>query len=183
APLKDVITFAAISAAAVLALQRRAARRQTLADGVVLALVGGLFLLYLVNPGGLSGPVGAHGNAWFQGVRLFNEPLALLVVGFTLRHPARNLAAARLSLIITAAGIALYGVAQQAIGVPRLHQLGFTYGTELRTLSGHLRSFGTLDNTFVYASFLLLAIAVVIVSPRLQSRHWIVLAILGAGLF
>lgn len=181
-PLKDVIVFAAIAASAVLAVQRRAARRQSLADGVVLALVGGLLLLYLANPGGLSSPVGAHGSAWFQGVRLFNEPLALLVVGLTLRHPKRTFAAARLSLILTAAGVALYGVAQQAIGIPRLHQLGFSYGTELREFGGHLRSFGTLDNTFVYASFLLLAIAVVIVSPRLQTRHWIVLSILGAGL-
>jgi len=131
-PLKDLIAFAAIGAAAVLALQRRATRRSSLADGVVLALAGGLFLLYLVDPGGLSGPVAAHGSAWFQGVRLFNEPLALLVVGLTLRHPRRTLTAARTSLILTAAAVALYGVAQQAIGIPRLHQLGFAYDTELR---------------------------------------------------
>jgi len=181
-PLKDVVAFAAIGAAFVLALQRRAARRQSLADGVVLTLAGGLFLLYLVNPGGLSGSVGAHGSAWFQGVRLFNEPLGLLVVGLTLRHPARTFVAARLSLIVTAAGVGLYGIAQQGIGIPRLHQLGFTYGQELRQFGSHLRSFGTLDNTFVYASFLLLAIAVVVVTPRLQMRHWIVLTILGTGL-
>jgi hypothetical protein len=181
-PLKDLIAFAAIGAAAVLALQRRATRRSSLADGVVLALAGGLFLLYLVDPGGLSGPVAAHGSAWFQGVRLFNEPLALLVVGLTLRHPRRTLTAARTSLILTAAAVALYGVAQQAIGIPRLHQLGFAYDTELRQFGQHLRSFGTLDNTFVYASFLLLAMAVVVVSPRLLARHWVVLCILSAGL-
>lgn len=183
APLKDVIAFAAISAAAVLALQRRAARRATLADGVVLALTGGLFLLYLVNAGSLSAPVGSHGSAWFQGVRLFNEPLGMLVVGLSLRHPQRTLAAGRLSLIVTAAGVGLYGIAQQAIGVTRLHDLGFTYGEELRTVGGHLRSFGTLDNAFVYSSLLLLGLAVVVVVPRLQARHGVVIAILCAGLF
>jgi hypothetical protein len=183
APLKDVIAMSAVGAAAVLALQRRAARRATLADGIILTLAGALFLLYLVNAGGLSAPVGSHGNAWFQGVRLFNEPLAMLVVGLSLRHPQRNLGAARLSLIVTAVGLSLYGIAQQGIGVFRLHNLGFTYGQELRTISGHLRSFGTLDNAFVYSSFLLLALAVVIVSPRLQPRHGVVTAILCAGLF
>jgi hypothetical protein len=181
-PMKDVIAFAAIAAAALLALHRRATRRMSLADGVVLALVGALFLLYLVNPGGLSRPVGEHGSAWFQGVRLFNEPLALLVVGLTLRHPKRTLSAARTSLILTAGAVALYGIAQQMIGIPRLHQLGFAYDTQLRQFGSHLRSFGTLDNTFVYASFLLLAIAVVVASPRLLARHWAVLAILTGGL-
>jgi hypothetical protein len=179
APLKDVIAFAAISAAAVLALQRRAARRATLADGVVLALAGGLFLLYLVNAGSLS----ARGSAWFQGVRLFNEPFGMLLVGLSLRHPQRTLAAGRLSLIVTAAGVALYGIAQQGIGVTRLHALGFTYDEELRTVGGQLRSFGTLDNTFLYSSLLLLALAVVVVAPRLQARHGVVIAILCAGLF
>jgi hypothetical protein len=183
APLKDVIAMSAVAATGVLALQRRAARRATLADGVILTVAGGLLLLYLVNAGGLSAPVGEHGNAWFQGVRLFNEPLSMLLVGLSLRHPLRNLVAARLSLIVTAVGMALYGIAQQAIGVFRLHGLGFTYGQELRTVGGHLRSFGTLDNTFVYSSFLLLALAVVIVSPRLQARHGVVIAILCAGLF
>jgi hypothetical protein len=179
APLKDVIAFAAISAAAVLALQRRAARRATLADGVVLALAGGLFLLYLVNAGSLS----ARGSAWFQGVRLFNEPFGMLLVGLSLRHPQRTLAAGRLSLIVTAAGVALYGIAQQGIGVTRLHALGFSYDEELRTVGGQLRSFGTLDNTFLYSSLLLLALAVVVVAPRLQARHGVVIAILCAGLF
>lgn len=183
APLKDVVAVAAIAAAAVLALQRRAARRATLADGVVLTLAGVLFLLYLVNAGGLSAPIGSHGTAWAQGVRLFNEPLAMLVVGLSLRHPQRNLGAARTSLILTAVGLALYGIAQQGIGVFRLHSLGFTYGQELRTVGGHLRSFGTLDNAFVFSSFLLLALAVVVVSPRLQPRHSVVIAILCAGLF
>jgi uncharacterized membrane protein YhaH (DUF805 family) len=183
APLKDVIAFAAMGAAAVLALQRRASRRASLADGVILTLAGGLFLLYLVNAGGLSTPLGAHGIAWFQGVRLFNEPLGMLVAGLCLRHPNRNLAAARLSLIVTSACIALYGVAQQAIGVVRLHQLGFSYGQELRTVGGHLRSFGTLDNTFVYSSLLLLALAVLVVSPRFQTRHGVVVVVLCAGLF
>jgi hypothetical protein len=180
--LKDVIVFAAVAASCVLALQRRAARRPAPIDHVVLALMGGVFVLYLVNVGGLISGETGHNNPWFQGVRLINEPLSMCFVGFTLREPRRVLAAARTSLLLTAGGMALVGLAQQVLGVNRLVQYGYTYGTNVRQLGSHLRSFGTLDDPFVYASFLLLGLAILAASPRLLARHWALLGLLSAGL-
>jgi hypothetical protein len=179
---KDVIVFAAVAASCVLALQRRGARRQAHIDHGVLALMGGLLVLYVVNVGGLISGETGHNTAWFQGVRLFNEPLSMCLVGFTVTEPRRVLAAARTSLLLTAAAMALVGIVQQALGVQRLVQYGYTYGTNVRQIGSHLRSFGTLDDPFVYASFLLLALAVLAAAPRLLARHWVLLGILSVGL-
>ena len=40
------------------------------------------------------------------------------------------------------------GLVQQAVGVTRLHELGYAYNTVIRTSHGHLRSFSTFDQPF-----------------------------------
>jgi hypothetical protein len=180
--LKDVIAFAALTAAGMLALQRRAARKPARIDHAVAMLIGGVFLLYLVNVGGLLSGETGHNAAWFQGVRLFNEPLSMCLVGFTLREPRRVLGAARTSLLLTAGGMAIVGMVQQMLGVNRLLSYGYAYGTNIRQIGTHLRSFGTVDDTFVYASVILLALALLAATPRLLTRHWVLLGILSVGL-
>jgi hypothetical protein len=182
--LKDVVTLAAICAAAIILLRRRVARRPIGVDGGVLILVGLLFTIYTVNLGGLLTGQTGHGAAWYQGVRLFFEPLALLVVGLTLSSPQRTMRAATGALIASAAAIALYGVAQQAIGVSRLLSLGYVYGDQVRQIGSRLRSFGTLGEPFTFASYLLLALAVLLLrSRRLGPGAYALVAVLGAGLF
>ena len=53
---------------------------------------------------------------------------------------------------------------------------------QLRTVGGHLRSFGTLDEPFAYAAFLLLALATVLF--WMPPGRWAVLAglVIGVGL-
>jgi O-antigen ligase len=156
---KDLIVFAAVVAAGALFLRRRAARQPSLPDRFVLVALGLLLLLYLVNVGGyLSGETG-HGPAWFHGVRLVFEPLALLLVALSLPDPERTLRWGGLSLVGTGVAMAFIGFVQQALGVGRLMELGFTYGNEVREAFGLLRSFGTLGEPFAYAGFMLLAAA------------------------
>jgi hypothetical protein len=182
--VKDVVTFAGISAAAVVLVQRRVARTPTAVDGVVALLVGLLFAIYAVNLGGLLTGQTGHGAPWYQGVRLFFEPLALLIVGLTLPAPQRTMRAATRALLGMGAVTALYGVAQQGLGVGRLLSLGYVYGDEVRQIGGRLRSFGTLGEPFTFASFLLLALAVLLLrSRRFGAGSYTLLAILGAGLF
>src|SRR6476646_2265906 len=59
--VKDVVSLAAIVAAALTLLQRRVARRPTGVDGVLPSLVGLLLALYLVNLGGLLTGQTGHG--------------------------------------------------------------------------------------------------------------------------
>jgi hypothetical protein len=181
---KDVITLAAISATAIILLRRRVARHPIGVDGVMLSLVGLLFVIYSINLGGLLTGQTGHGAAWYQGVRLFFEPLGLLIAGMTLSSPQRTLRAASRALLATAAGMALYGVLQQALGVNRLLSLGYVYGDQVRQIGGRLRSFGTLGEPFTFASFLLLAFALLVLrSRRLGPAGYALLGILAAGLF
>jgi hypothetical protein len=181
--LKDLITVAAISAAAVILLRRRVARHPIGVDGIVLLLVGLLFVVYSINLGGLLTGQTGHGAAWYQGVRLFFEPLGLLIVGLVLQSPQRTMRAASRALLASAGLIALYGVAQQAIGVNRLLSLGYVYGDQVRQISGRLRSFGTLGEPFTFASYLLLALAVLLLrSRRLGPGAYALVGLLGAGL-
>lgn len=181
--LKDVVTLAAISAAGLVLLRRRVDRRPAAVDGGVLMLVGLLFALYVVNLGGLLTGQTGHGAPWYQGVRLFFEPLGLLIAGMTLSSPRRTMRAATNALVATAAATALFGVAQQAIGVSRLLSLGYVYGDQVRQIGGRLRSFGTLGEPFTFASFLLLALAVLLVrSRRLGPGTYALVGVLGAGL-
>lgn len=180
--LKDVISVAAVTASGIVLVQRRQARRPIHADRLITGLLASVLALYVANIGGLITGETGYGVAWFQAIRLFNEPLALFVVGLTLREPQRTLAAARKAVIATGVGVALIGLAQQAIGSYGLHKLGFAYGDQIRTIGSQLRSFGTLDDPFVYASYLLLALAVLLMSRQLRGYPTLLIAILAAGL-
>lgn len=157
-PMKDLVILAAVGAIVPCLSKHR--RRSTAFDRPAIVLIVSFLGLYIVNVGGvISG--GHHGLAWAQGVRLVAEPLILLAAGLTLRQPARALSFAAVSLIITGCMVALYGIAQQQIGGPRLVSLGYSYTSQVRTFGANLRSFGTLDDPFTYAAFLLLALATV----------------------
>jgi len=164
--MKDLIAFAGVVAAVALFLRRRAARRPWMPDRFVLVTLGFLLLLYVANAGGyVSGETG-YGPAWFHGVRLVFEPLALLLVGLSLRDPERTLRWGGVSLVATGVAMALVGFAQQVLGVGRLMGIGFVYGHQVREAFGHLRSFGTLGEPFAYAGFMLLAAAAVLLWAR-----------------
>jgi O-antigen ligase len=178
---KDLIAFAAVSAAGMLFFRRRAARQEWIPDRFVFVIVGFLLLLYLANVGGyLSGETG-YGPAWFHGVRLVFEPLALLLVGLSLGDPQRTLRWGGISLVATGVAMALVGFAQQALGVGRLMEIGFTYGDQIREAFGFLRSFGTLGEPFAYAGFMLLAAAAALVWARrgLLTRMAVPIIMLG----
>jgi len=156
-PLKDLVSVAAIlAAAAVFALERRPGRRRVLPDGKVLLAVAFILGLYFVNVGG------GHDIAWAQGVRLTGEPLLLLVAGFTLTDPRRTLRFAMPALIATACFEAFYGLVQQVVGPWALRGWGYSFASQLRSYNGHLRSFGTMDDSFAYAAFLLFSLAAVL---------------------
>jgi len=160
-PLKDVMTLAAILATlAVLVLEPSRERRRILADRWVLLAVGLLLGLYVVNVGG------GHGIAWAQGVRLAAEPLLLLVAGLALTKPGRTLRYATVSFVATACVAALYGLYQQYVGKWALVGMGYSFTTQVRSYNSHLRSFGTFDDPFAYAAFLLFAIAILLFWTR-----------------
>jgi O-antigen ligase len=179
---KDVICIAAAVAAVLLFLGRRAERRSTRLDHFAVVLLALLALLYLADIGGQLSGEGRYGVAWFHGVRLFAEPLSLFLVGASLRRPAKTYRWATGSLVVTAVVVALVGLAQQVLRGPRLAALGYSYGVEIRTVGGHLRSFGTLLEPFSYAAVLLLAITVIVLRRRIGAAGAIALVILLAGL-
>jgi hypothetical protein len=155
-PGKDIVIAAAAVASALVC---RADRRWP--DAWVLALVGAVLALYAIN---ISGQ---HDIAWAHGVRLTGEPLVLLIVGLTLRDSRRTLRYAVVSLVASACFLSAYGVVQQIAGPRRLVAWGYSWDHEVRVIDGHLRSFGTFDDSFVYAAFLLLALSAVMFSlPR-----------------
>ncbi|MDQ3822259.1 MAG: hypothetical protein M3321_03350 [Actinomycetota bacterium] len=179
---KDLVVFAAVVAAGILFFRRRAGRQPWLADWSVLVVGAFLLALYVANVGGyLSGETG-HGAAWFHGVRLLGEPLALLLVGLSLRDPRRTLRWGAISLAATTVAIALFGLVQQALGVNRLMDLGYTYGTEVREAYGVLRSFGTLSEPFSYAGFLLLGLATVLLWGRRGRLVYLAAPLVSIGL-
>jgi hypothetical protein len=175
---KELVTFAA-GAATVGLLLRRSQLRLGTADLVPLVLLLGL---YIVNIGGaLTGETG-HGVAWFHGVRLFMEPLVLFVYGTSVRFPHKTLRWVVATLAATCLLNAAYGLLQQALGVGRLLDLGYTYGSEVRQVTGHLRSFGTMAEPFSYAAFLLLGVAVFILWYRRGALTSLALGVLALGL-
>jgi len=162
-PLKDVITVAAIFAAAITVLQAARGGRRIPGDLWIAALVGFLLALYAINVGGGL----ERGWAWFHGVRLFSEPMLLLLVGMTLKNPRRTLRWSMISLVATACFVSLVGILQQLAGPSRLVDFGYLYDINVRTINGVLRSFGTLDEPFAYAAFLIFGFcAVVMWMPR-----------------
>jgi hypothetical protein len=177
-PLKDLITLAAICAAAVLVVQRSSQGRPQRGDFWVAAAVGVFATLYLVNVGGLDWNL-----AWTHGVRLALEPLALLLVGLTLSDSRRTLHWAMVSLVVTAVFVAIVGIAQQALGQWALYDLGYSFRVQLRTYNDHLRSFGTLDEPFAYAAFLLLALAALLMWFRLNVYTLAAGSVIMTGLF
>jgi O-antigen ligase/polysaccharide polymerase Wzy-like membrane protein len=159
APTKDVIEIAALLAALILALQRRASKTPWNGDRLLLILVLLLAGLYIVNvgPGLTGGP--RYDVAWFHGVRLVAEPLSLLIVGLSVENPRRTLRWALAALIATAYGEALIGLFEQQLGSGKLVDLGFEYGRQIRTIGGNLRSFGSFDEPFDYAAMMAFGLA------------------------
>lgn len=170
-PIKDVVCLAAFAAALLIFLHRRPHIDRKLAGLVFLLLA-----LYVIDARG------GHGAAWAQGVRLMGEPLLLLLVGLTLPEPRRNLRYALISLVCVSVVIALYGLLQQLLGPARLVSLGYQYNVQVRTIGGLLRSFGTLDDPFAYAAFLLFGLTAIIFWMRRGTFAWAAALILVAGL-
>lgn len=158
-PTKDGIVLAAAVAAIATVTVRR---RSPWIGGDRWLLIPTLLLLFLY----LVNVAGTHDIAWIQGVRLFSEPLLLLLAGLALPQPQRTLRWAIASLLATGCFVAGVGLAQQAIGQWRLADIGFSFNRQIRTIQGHLRSFGTMDDAFAYASFLALAFAACLFTLR-----------------
>ena len=177
-PAKDGLTLAAITAAAVLVVQRAGEGHRQSGDFWAAAMVLFLIGLYFVNlGGGLERDV-----AWGQGLRLIAEPLLLLVVGFLLPQPRRVLRWATVSLVATGVFVALVGIAQQALGEARLVELGYSYTIQVRSIGDRLRSFGTMDESFAYAAFLLLAVVALLMGMRRSIPTFIAGSIIALGL-
>jgi hypothetical protein len=177
-PLKDMIAMAAICAAAVLIVLRSSQGRSQRGDFWVAAATALFAALYLINVGGWNRDL-----AWTHGVRLALEPLALLLVGLALDNARRTLRWAMVSLVTTAVFIAGYGIVQQFLGEWRLYEMGYSFRVQLRTVDGQLRSFGTLDEPFAYAAFLLLALAALVLWFRLSVLTLAAGSVIMAGLF
>lgn len=157
-PAKDLVVVAAICAAAVLVVQRSSQGQAQRGDFWIATCIALLGTLYIVNVGGLDWDV-----AWAHGVRLALEPLLLLLVGLTVNDPRRVLHWSMVSLVATATFVAAVGIAQQLLGMWRLYEYGYVFDYHIRTFHDRLRSFGTLDEPFAYAAFLLLGFAALII--------------------
>jgi hypothetical protein len=170
--VKDLVCLAAFTAAALICtFERRMPDRWV--SRLVLLLLG----LYAINVGH------GHSVAWAQGVRLTGEPLLLLLVGFVLPNPRRNLRYALGALVFTACLVAFYGLIQQAVGRWTLVGWGYQFNVQVRTIGSHLRSFGTFDDPFGYAAFLLFAIGVLMFWWRRSWLTWSIAGWLLIGLF
>jgi hypothetical protein len=169
--LKDLLDLAAITAMVIIAVFER--RR---IDRWVVTCTLLLLAIYVINP--------AHGHnaAWAQGVRLTGEPLLLLLVGFMLPNPRRNLRWGLTAMVATGVVDALYGLLQQLLGGARLVSLGYSYSTEVRTIGPYLRSFGTFSDPFAYAAFLLFALGIVFFWQRRGALTWATAGVILAGL-
>jgi len=175
---KDVITIAAVIATVGLLLRRGATRL----DLGTMLLLGLILSLYVVNLGGaLSGETG-HGAPWFHGVRLFAEPIFLFIFGTSVRNPHKTLVWSVWALVGVCVVNALYGLLQQVLGIGGLFSLGYQYGVEVRQISGHLRSFGTVAEPFSYAGLLLLGLCVLLLWARANLLVTLAIAFLGIGL-
>ncbi len=174
-PAKDAVVLAAGLAAISTSLTRRR-EDEALTDRWLVTSVVLLLFLYAVNV------AGHHGIAWFHGLRLAAEPLILLIVGMALPEPRKTLRWAVGSLVVTGCFVAAVGLLQQAVGPNELANIGFTFNEQIRTFQGHLRSFGTMDEPFAYASFLLLAFAAVVFGRKRTSATTAAALILLAGI-
>ncbi len=176
-PLKDAIIVGAVIGAAIVTLQRRLAGERQPVDKPLLILVSAFLGLYVVNLGAGFGAT-AYGAQWQHGLRLAAEPLLLLLVGLSVRGPVKVLRWALVSFIVTACFEALYGLYQQKVGPFALVGMGYSFDANVRTIGGHLRSFGTLDEPFAYAAFLLVGLAIMTFvrpSPWVAVPVWVLL--------
>jgi hypothetical protein len=180
-PVKDFITLAAAGAVLITLLQRRKRPGAPDVDRTLIWLVVAVLGLYVVNLGGIL-VGGGHGIAWAQGLRLLSEPLILLCAGLSLPNPRRTLAVAINVLVATGVVVALYGLYEQYVGPWRLVGQGYSFTHEVRKIGGHLRSFGTLDDPFAYAAFLLLAITAALFWMRRGPLKTAALSVMAIGL-
>jgi hypothetical protein len=177
-PLKDLISFAAIAAAGALVVKASSTGERVQSDfwlGLLVATVGALYLVNL--GGGLEWDI-----AWAHGVRLVCVPLLLLLVGLTLGESRRVLDWALASLVATGCFVAVVGLVQQQLGLTRLQSLGYEYDQQLRTIGERFRSFGTMDDPFIYATFLTFALAAVLFWMRRRPLAYAAGTLLVAGL-
>jgi len=160
-PIKEVVALAALAAVALLTIERHRGKARAPVDTFLAACIIGLFALYIANiGGGFSG--GAYGLAWAHGVRLMAEPLLLLLIGLSVEQPRLVFQWATASLVGTAFVVAVYGILQQVIGPSGLVALGYTWDVQIQVIGDRLRSFGTLDDPFLYAGFLSFGLAAVL---------------------
>ncbi|HEX7254650.1 MAG TPA: hypothetical protein VF236_01860 [Gaiellaceae bacterium] len=160
-PIKDVAAVAAVAAVALLTIERHRLRARAPVDPIVAACILALLALYVINiGGGFKGE--AYGAAWAHGVRLIAEPLLLLLVGLSVQNPRRVFQWAMGSLVATSFVVALYGIAQQLLGPDGLVALGYVWDVQIQMVGSYLRSFGTLDDPFLYAAFLSFGLAAVL---------------------
>src|ERR687884_172263 len=152
-------TFAFIPAAKVLVTPNIGPLKDLVTLAAILATLA-VLVLAVVNVGG------GHGIAWARGLRLPAEPLLLLVAGLTLANARRTLRYAAVSFVATACVAAVYGLYQQAIGKWALVGYGYSFTRQVQSYNGHLRSFGTFDDAFAYAAFLLFGIAILLFWTR-----------------
>ncbi|GAA1479680.1 hypothetical protein GCM10009624_01200 [Gordonia sinesedis] len=80
----------------------------------------------------------------------------------------------RLVTIMITVGLinAVYGIAQQFIGVSSLVDLGYVYGNEVRNAGPLLRSFGTFNQPFPYGLFLMVTILVALAVSLNDPHRW-----------
>ena len=180
-PAKDIVIVAAAVALLWRFLQRRNLTGAYEVEHVTIVLVVAFLFLYVVNLGGTINGAG-HDTAWAQGVRLIGEPLILLVAGLTFTQPRRTLNLSVGSLVATGVGVALYGIYQQLLGAQGLVDLGYSYGHQVRKIGGLLRSFGTLDEPFSYATFLLLALVAALFWMRRGPLKLVCMSVITVGL-
>jgi hypothetical protein len=180
-PIKEVAAVGAFAAVALLTIERHRLRTRAPVDGIVAACIVGLIALYVVNlGGGFKGE--AYGIAWFHGVRLITEPLLLLLVGLCVDNPRRVFQWAMASLVATSFVVALYGIAQQILGPSGLVSLGYTWDVQIQMIGSRLRSFGTLDDPFLYAAFLLFGLTAVLFWMRRGPLALIVGSTIAVGI-
>lgn len=157
-PVKDLAALAAVAAVALLTVERHRLGTRAPIDPIVAICILALLALYVVNVGGgFKGA--AYDNAWGHGVRLTAEPLLLLLVGLSVERPRLVFEWAMGSLVATSFVVALYGIAQQLLGPDGLVALGYTWDVQIQVIGDYLRSFGTLDDPFLYAAFLSFGLA------------------------
>lgn len=180
-PIKEVVAVAAIAAIALLTIERHRVGSRAPIDTLVAGCILALFALYLVNiGGGFSGS--AYGAAWLHGVRLMAEPLLLLLVGYSVDGPRLVFKWAMGSLVATSVVVAVYGIIQQIIGPSGLVALGYAWDVQIQVIGDRLRSFGTLDDPFLYAAFLSFGLAGALFWLRRGPLALLAGTVIGVGL-